>query len=76
MAVPHIARGLFRTSGHRTLVPGAALVGAVVALAADLVTHGSASSRQILHLNTVNALVGAPVVLWIVLRGARRSTDG
>ena len=67
IAVPHLCRGLFNTSDHRTLVPATVLMGALLALSADLVTH-LAWGRHIFHLNTVNALIGAPVVLWVILR--------
>jgi iron complex transport system permease protein len=67
VAVPHLARGLFTTSAHRVLLPATALLGAVVALAADLVAQlpGSAS---VLPLNAVTALLGTPVIAWVVLR--------
>ncbi len=69
VAAPHLARGLFGTSDHRVLLPGAMLVGAVIALVAGFVAHvpGSAS---ILPLNAVTALSGAPVVI-AVLRSRR-----
>lgn len=70
LAVPHLCRGLFRTSSHRLLIPAAALMGALLALAADLFVH-LPWERHFLHLNAVNALVGVPVVLWVILR--RRS---
>ncbi|MCG8414145.1 MAG: iron ABC transporter permease [Pseudomonadales bacterium] len=65
--VPHMARGLFNTSDHRILMPGALLLGAIVALTADLIVH-LPWERHFLHLNAVNAVVGAPFVLWILLR--------
>lgn len=71
IAVPHLARGLFQTSSHRLLVPATALTGAALALAADLVVH-LPWDEHFLHLNAVNALVGAPVVAWVVLRAKGR----
>ncbi|HBL25842.1 MAG TPA: iron ABC transporter permease [Acidobacteria bacterium] len=70
IAVPHLGRGLLRTSDHRRLVPGVALLGALLALGADLIVH-LPWDRHFLHLNAVNALVGAPVVLWVILRQRR-----
>lgn len=67
IAVPHLARGVLRTSDHRILLPGSALLGALLALAADLIVH-LPWDRHFLHLNAVHALVGAPVVLWVILR--------
>lgn len=71
LAVPHLCRGLFRTSDHRLLVPAVALAGALLALAADLFVH-LPWERHFLHLNAVNALVGVPVVLWVILRQRSR----
>jgi iron complex transport system permease protein len=70
IAVPHLCRGLLRTSDHRSLVPAVALMGASVALAAQTVSllPGSAG---IIPLNAVLSLVGAPVVAAVLLRGRR-----
>jgi len=67
MIVPHMARGLLATSDHRVLMPAAILMGALLGLSADLVVH-LPWERHFLHLNAVNALVGAPIVIWVVLR--------
>jgi len=64
---PHLARGLFNTSDHRALMPASLLIGASLALAADLVVH-LPWERHFLHLNAVNAVIGAPLVILIVLR--------
>jgi iron complex transport system permease protein len=65
--VAHLCRNLFGTADHRTLLPGVALMGALIALMADLVTH-LPWSKHFLHLNAVNGLIGAPIVLWVVLK--------
>jgi iron complex transport system permease protein len=67
VAIPHLCRALLRTSDHRILTPATMLMGALVALLADLVASVP-GSRTILPLNAVTALLGAPVVVWIVLR--------
>lgn len=67
IAIPHLCRGLFNTSDHRVLIPACVLMGSLLALVADLVTH-LPWQKHVLHLNTVNALIGAPVVLWIILQ--------
>lgn len=67
MIVPHMARGLLNTSDHRVLMPAVLLMGSLLALAADFVVH-LPWERHFLHLNAVNALIGAPVVIWVVLR--------
>lgn len=70
LAVPHLARALFRTANHRLLVPATALCGVVVALGCDLISRlpGSADT---LPLNAVTSMVGAPVVIYLLMRGIR-----
>lgn len=70
VAVPHLCRALFDTSDHRLLVPATALMGSLVALLADLVAR-LPGAETALPLNAVTALLGAPIVLWIVLRRGR-----
>jgi iron complex transport system permease protein len=67
IAVPHLCRSLFGTSDHRVLLPAVTLMGALVALVADLVA-GLPGSQLTLPLNAVTALIGAPVVTWVILR--------
>ena len=73
VAIPHLCRGLFNTSDHRVLVPTTALMGSLLALSADLITN-LPWEKHILHMNTVNALIGAPVVVWVLMR--QRSLRG
>lgn len=74
VAVPHLARSLFSTSNHRTLLPASAICGAIIALISDLVAQ-LPGSQIVLPLNSVTALIGAPVVGWIILkRRALRET--
>ncbi len=74
VAVPHLCRGILRSSDHRVLVPGTILVGAISALAADLLAQ-LPGSQTILPLNAVTALLGAPVVTWVILRQRRLSAS-
>ena len=67
VAVPHLCRALFNTSDHRVLLPACVLLGGMLALAADLVAR-LPGSEATLPLNAVTALIGAPVVTWIILR--------
>lgn len=64
IAIPHIARGLFRTSSHRILLPACILLGASLLLICDVVTQ---IPTHTLPLNTVSALFGAPIVIWILV---------
>ncbi|WOC12735.1 Hemin transport system permease protein HmuU [Gordonia sp. MP11Mi] len=70
LVIPHLVRGLLRTSDHRILIPGCALVGATLAVwcgaLADL-----PGERMSLPLNAVTAIIGAPVVIAVLLRGRR-----
>ena len=63
LAVPHVARMLFRNADHRVLLPGAALTGAAVVLVCDIV-----SKWLTLPVNTITALLGIPIVVWVVVR--------
>ena len=65
VAVPHIARGLMRTSNHRLTLPAAALVGADLLLLCDIICY---SATYPLPISTVSALFGAPIVIWFILR--------
>ena len=77
IAVPHLGRGLLQTSDHRVLLPGIALLGASLALIADLLSRLPGSSL-VLPLNAITALLGAPVVIWVIVRrrGLRDSFTG
>ncbi len=65
VAVPHIARGLFRTSNHRITLPAAALIGANLLLVCDLI---ASLFTYPLPISTVSALFGAPVIIWIIMK--------
>jgi iron complex transport system permease protein len=67
IAVPHLARAIFSTSDHRVLLPGTILLGGIVALIAALIAEVP-GSNVILPLNGVTSLIGAPVVIWVILR--------
>ena len=67
LAVPHLCRGVFRTSNHRTLLPAVVVMGALIGLVADFVVH-LPWKQHVFHLDYVTALIGAPVMLWILLR--------
>jgi iron complex transport system permease protein len=73
IAIPHVARSVLRTSDHRLLVPGCILIGASMALAADVLAQ--LPGQDILPLNAVNAVLGAPVVVIVLIRASRRSAQ-
>ncbi len=72
LAVPHLARALFRTSDHRALMPATALCGAVLALLCILIAR-MPGFEGALPVNSVTALVGAPVIAAVLFR--RRKYD-
>ena len=63
LAIPHIARMLFSNADHRILLPASALCGAVTLLICDIV-----SKSLTLPINTITALLGIPIVIWVVIR--------
>lgn len=63
LAIPHVARILFCDADHRTLLPAAALTGAVSLLICDII-----SKILVLPVNTITALLGIPIVIWVVIR--------
>jgi iron complex transport system permease protein len=67
IAVPHLCRALLRTSDHRVLAPAVVLLGATLAMFADLAAQVPGAEIS-LPLNAVTALIGAPVVVGVILR--------
>lgn len=70
VAVPHMARGLMNTSDHRPVLPATILLGISTALLADLISH-TPGSPGVLPLNAVTAILGVPVVIWVLIRRSR-----
>ncbi|MBQ9357825.1 MAG: iron ABC transporter permease [Prevotella sp.] len=70
LAVPHLARALFRTSDHRMLLPATAVCGSALALLCNIIAR-MPGFEGVLPVNSVTALVGAPVVAFLLFR--RRS---
>ncbi|MFG6101039.1 iron ABC transporter permease [Leptothoe sp. EHU-05/26/07-4] len=67
VAVPHLGRSLCRTQDHRVLVPAVALLGALLALVANSIAQVP-GNQTVLPLNAVMALLGAPVLIWLMLK--------
>jgi iron complex transport system permease protein len=67
IAVPHLARMLWKTADHRILFPGSALLGAILLLLCDALGHLPGWSST-LPINAVTSLVGAPLVISLILR--------
>ena len=67
IAVPHIARILLQTAKHSLLVPGTILIGALMMLVSDIFSQ-LPGSEHTLPVNSVTALLGIPIVIWIIIR--------
>lgn len=67
VAVPHLCRSLFNTADHRVLMPTSMLLGATLALLADLLAQ-LPGSQYILPLNVITSLFGVPIIVWVILR--------
>ena len=67
LAVPHVARMLLTTDNHRTLLPATILMGSITALVCNLlcVIPGEGG---VIPLNAVTPLLGAPVIIYVILK--------
>ena len=68
LAVPHVARLLFRTDNHRLLLPATLLCGSAVALLCNVVCF-LPGERGVIPLGAVTPLMGAPVIIYVILKG-------
>ncbi len=65
IAIPHIARGLLKTSKHQILIPASIILGAILILVCDIVSQ---IPTYTLPINTISSLFGAPIIIWITLK--------
>lgn len=72
VTVPHIARGLFRSWDHKVVIPASILSGSCLMLICDIVSQLPGSGGTTLPINSVTALFGAPLIIWIILRNSRQ----
>lgn len=70
LAVPHLTRQVFRTTEHKILVPAVLLYGAMLLLLCDVVAQ-LPRSENLLPINAITSILGAPVVIWLLLRKKR-----
>lgn len=70
LAVPHLARLVIHTTNHRVLIPYTALTGAAVMLLCDTVAQ-LPGSALVLPINAITSLIGAPVVIWVIVRSKK-----
>jgi iron complex transport system permease protein len=67
LAIPHMTRQIFNTSNHKILLPAVFLFGAIVMLICDSIAQ-LPSSDYTLPINAITSLIGAPVVVWLLVR--------
>lgn len=67
VAIPHITRSLLGTSNHRVLIPATCLTGTVLLLLCDIIAQ-LPGTQTVIPINIVTSLLGAPVVIWIIIR--------
>ncbi|WP_127137833.1 FecCD family ABC transporter permease [Flagellimonas oceanensis] len=67
LAVPHLTRQIFDTMEHKVLIPAVMLYGAILMLLCDTLAQ-LPNSASVLPINAVTSLVGAPVVIWLLVR--------
>jgi iron complex transport system permease protein len=69
LAIPHVARMIWRTDNHWVLMPGTMLCGAAVALACNLISVLPQSN--IIPINALTPLVGVPVIIYVIVKRGR-----
>ncbi|HZX75000.1 MAG TPA: iron chelate uptake ABC transporter family permease subunit, partial [Cyclobacteriaceae bacterium] len=67
LAVPHLVRIIVTSTNHKILIPAVILGGSILLLFCDIIAQLPGNSR-ILPINAVTSLVGAPVVIWVIMR--------
>ncbi len=72
LAVPHLTRQLFKTSSHSILLPAVILFGAILMLVCDSIAQ-LPTSDYTLPINAITSLIGAPVVIWLLVRKRQMS---
>lgn len=71
LAVPHIARVVFKTSDHKILIPASMVIGAIVTLSCNILIN-LPFANGLIPINSITSLIGAPVVIWFLLKGRVR----
>jgi iron complex transport system permease protein len=70
LAVPHLSKLLFQTSNHRILFWSTLFIGAIIMLFCDLISQMPGFDFT-LPINAITSIVGAPVVIWLLVRKNR-----
>ncbi|WBU89566.1 FecCD family ABC transporter permease [Cellulophaga omnivescoria] len=67
LAVPHLTKQIFNTTNHKILIPAVLLYGAILMLLCDTIAQ-LPSSAYVLPINAITSIIGAPVVIWLLVR--------
>lgn len=67
LAVPHLTRQYINSSNHMVLLPAVFMSGAVLMLICDTLAQ-LPFSELTLPINAITSLIGAPVVIWLLVR--------
>jgi iron complex transport system permease protein len=67
LAVPHLTRQITKTANHAILIPMVALYGAILMLLCDTIAQ-LPFSEYYLPINAITAIIGAPVVIWLLVK--------
>lgn len=70
LAVPHLTRQIFDTTDHRILVPAVLIYGSILLLLCDILAQ-LPSSAYVLPINAITSIIGAPVVVWLLMRNRK-----
>jgi iron complex transport system permease protein len=73
IAIPHVCRMLFKTANHQWLIPASIILGANVMLISDIVSQ-LPGYQSVLPINSITALIGIPVVVYIIIRNRKLSS--
>lgn len=73
IAVPHIARSVLNTSDHRVLIPATLIIGSLLMLGCDIIAQ-LPGSKYTLPINAITALLGSPIVVWVILKNRNLRT--
>lgn len=65
--VPHIARMIFKTANHKTLIPASAIIGAILLLVSDIISQ-LPTYNGTLPINSITAILGIPIVIFIIIK--------
>lgn len=70
IAVPHLARFIFKSANHFVLIPATAIIGSVILIISDILSQLPGFER-ILPINSITALLGIPIIIWIIIKNRK-----